>query len=60
MVPIFHNVYPLPEMNQTDTFWNAFSELEELYKRGSEILKWRKALEEAANLEDGINSNDFW
>ncbi|KAL9437490.1 hypothetical protein AB3S75_023370 [Citrus x aurantiifolia] len=51
VIPVFYRVDPSDVRNQTGSFGDSFSKLEERLKVNSEMLQtWRNALKEAANL----------
>ncbi|KAH9726207.1 ADP-ribosyl cyclase/cyclic ADP-ribose hydrolase [Citrus sinensis] len=56
VIPIFYWVDPSDVRNQTGSFGDSFSKLEQRFKENSKkLLTWRKALKEAASLS-GFNS----
>ena len=58
VVPIFYRVDPSDVRNQTGTFGNSFSKLEERFKEKIDMLQtWRIAMREAASLS-GFDSHD--
>ncbi|KAH9726213.1 ADP-ribosyl cyclase/cyclic ADP-ribose hydrolase [Citrus sinensis] len=51
LIPVFYRVDPSDVRNQTGSFGDSFSKLEERFKENSKKLQtWRKALKEAASL----------
>ncbi|KAH9782072.1 ADP-ribosyl cyclase/cyclic ADP-ribose hydrolase [Citrus sinensis] len=51
VIPVFYRVDPSDVRNQTGSFGDSFSKLEERFKENSEKLQtWRNALREAASL----------
>ncbi|XP_024042974.1 TMV resistance protein N-like [Citrus clementina] len=51
VIPVFYRVDPSDVRNQTGSFGDSFSKLEERLKENTEKLRsWRKALKEAASL----------
>ncbi|KAL9437442.1 hypothetical protein AB3S75_023326 [Citrus x aurantiifolia] len=51
VIPVFYQVDPSDVRNQTGSFGDSFSKLEERLKENTEKLQsWRNALEEAASL----------
>ena len=51
VIPVFYRVDPSDVRNQTGSFGDSFSKLEERLKENTEKLQsWRNALEEAASL----------
>ncbi|XP_024045001.1 putative disease resistance protein At4g11170 isoform X4 [Citrus clementina] len=56
VIPVFYRVDPSDVRNQTGSFGDSFSKLEERLKENSKkLLTWRNALKEAASLS-GFNS----
>ncbi|KAH9781856.1 ADP-ribosyl cyclase/cyclic ADP-ribose hydrolase [Citrus sinensis] len=56
VIPVFYRVDPSDVRNQTGSFGDSFSKLEERFKENSKkLLTWRNALKEAATLS-GFNS----
>ncbi|KAH9726186.1 ADP-ribosyl cyclase/cyclic ADP-ribose hydrolase [Citrus sinensis] len=56
VIPVFYRVDPSDVRNQTGSFGDSFSKLEERFKENSKkLLTWRNALREAATLS-GFNS----
>ena len=56
VIPVFYRVDPSDVRNQTGSFGDSFSKLEQRFKENSKkLLTWRKALKEAASLS-GFNS----
>ncbi|KAK9200325.1 hypothetical protein WN944_015522 [Citrus x changshan-huyou] len=52
VIPVFYRVDPSDVRNQTGSFGDSFSKLEERLKENTEKLQsWRNALEEAASVE---------
>ncbi|KAK9181018.1 hypothetical protein WN944_024155 [Citrus x changshan-huyou] len=59
VVPVFYRVDPSDVRNQTGTFGDSFSELEERFKEKIDMLQtWRIAMREAANLS-GFDSHSI-
>ena len=51
VIPVFYRVDPSDVRNQTGSFGDSFSKLEERFKENSKkLLTWRNALKEAASL----------
>ncbi|ESR55071.1 hypothetical protein CICLE_v10023538mg, partial [Citrus x clementina] len=59
VIPVFYRVDPSDVRNQTGTFGDSFSKLEERFKENSKKLQsWRNALKEAASLS-GFHSHNI-
>ncbi|KDO38846.1 hypothetical protein CISIN_1g036503mg [Citrus sinensis] len=58
VIPVFYRVDPSDVRNQTGSFGDSFSKLEERSKENSEKLQtWRNALKEAASLSGFPSQN---
>ncbi|KAH9782280.1 ADP-ribosyl cyclase/cyclic ADP-ribose hydrolase [Citrus sinensis] len=58
VIPVFYRVDPSDVRNQTGSFGNSFSKLEERFKENSKKLQtWRNALKEAATLSGFPSQN---
>ena len=58
VIPVFYRVDPSDVRNQTGSFGDSFSKLEERFKENSEKLQtWRNALKEAATLSGFPSQN---
>ncbi|KAH9726260.1 ADP-ribosyl cyclase/cyclic ADP-ribose hydrolase [Citrus sinensis] len=58
VIPFFYRVDPSDVRNQTGSFGDSFSKLEERLKENTEKLRsWRKALKEAASLSGFLSLN---
>ncbi|KAK9205407.1 hypothetical protein WN943_015674 [Citrus x changshan-huyou] len=62
VIPVFYQVDPSDVRNQTGSFGDSFSKLEERLKENTEKLQsWRNALEEAASVESkDVYSLGIW
>ncbi|KAH9781848.1 ADP-ribosyl cyclase/cyclic ADP-ribose hydrolase [Citrus sinensis] len=59
VIPIFYRVDPSDVRNQTGSFGDSFSKLEQRFKENSKkLLTWRKALKEAASLPESELINE--